>query len=439
MRKEESLLRGWYDSSCLHIRVQTSRPIFDLTKLLHSNDPEDRQLLSTFFHEYVHFLQEVTTVSGAYRLGLMIDFMKESNMKIRNAPGGSFAVPVKLGNTFNAATNLILMRLYSGDGEASYAYYQYYDTENVSVLDRAHKVITVPVYTVFYRTSRMNLETFKFGDVCLKEFVTHSLQEFFFPEINHPDIPYKIAGRIIETECPSLTKDIMLYVALCDACLMDIHPARCFFNTIERIKRSNFNAKTCEEIYHFVYSELRLTDGIKDYNVRSAYKRGANFTKKQIADALKSEVFSPNREWITYIYERAEAIRFKKPIFMTALVEGPGKFSSLFFEIFRIMGAPFFTDENFNGAYVPPDRKTVKDIQPYQLLVFREIERIYKGNRRCKLYEFCKKRSDKDITNANCESAPWLRGQEDELCPLGQLWKTWGLNGKVPDPSFKSA
>ena len=151
-------------------------------------------------------------------------------------------------------------------------------------------------------------------------------------------------------------------------------------------------------------------------------------------DALASEIFRPNREWLRYIFQEAGTIRFSRPYFMTGLIDGPGRPSALFFEIFRRLGTPFYSNVFFEGGFVPPAGRSFGDVQAYQLLVFQEILRVFDGSTACDLYQFCKNRSDKDITNTLCKTAPWLRGVSDDLCPFGQLWKTWGLNGEVPVP-----
>lgn len=51
---------GYYEPGLLHLRVNTDRDIRDLNKVM----AEDRLLFSTFLHEYIHFLQDVTTTVG---------------------------------------------------------------------------------------------------------------------------------------------------------------------------------------------------------------------------------------------------------------------------------------------------------------------------------------------------------------------------------------
>jgi len=117
---------------------------------------------------------------------------------------------------------------------------------------------------------------------------------------------------------------------------------------------------------------------------------------------------------------------------MTKLIEVPFQLSHLYYNIVSKLGTPFFTNVNGVGSFIPPSAIDPTGIQPYQLLVFKEIINIYMGDKKCGLYNFCKTRPDKDITNEHCLTSPWERGTEDELCPLGQLWKTWGLNGQIP-------
>ena len=137
--------------------------------------------------------------------------------------------------------------------------------------------------------------------------------------------------------------------------LMDLHPARTFFRTIERIKKFSFKPTSISSVYDFVYGDLRFAEQGKEYTISKAYKRGNDFTQDQISDALKSKIFRPSKKWIHYVFCRqAKDVRFNSPLFMTQLVDGPGLLSDCFFKLIRRIGTPFFSDAKFNGGFGPP-------------------------------------------------------------------------------------
>jgi hypothetical protein len=343
----------------------------------------------------------------------------------------TFKVPFLFSNKFNSKVNRSLIEIYRGSSDAvDFAYYDRYKVNEVTLTNKDGKKFKVGRYNVYFNHKDRSLDKFHFGWIHLKEYVTHILQTKFFPDIEHPDIPYIVVRKIMAKECPLFGDDPMLLVALCDACLMDIHPARTFFRTVDRIRKGDFRPNSTKAVYDFVYSDLEFGYGKKKYSIREAYDRANTYTRTQIGDAMSSDIFQPNREWVEYILNQAAELRFGQPTFMTELVEGPGRLTDTFFEIFRKLGTPFFSDAKFNGGIILPDKKSFGDVQAYQLLVFQQILNIYWGVRSCGLHEFCKKREG--ITNEHCTTAPWLRGLENDLCPLGQVWKTWGLNGKVP-------
>jgi hypothetical protein len=150
---------------------------------------------------------------------------------------------------------------------------------------------------------------------------------------------------------------------------------------------------------------------------------------------LAGEFFAPTLAWITYVISEASFLRTAVPDFMTKIIEEEGKLTAPFLFFMKTIGTPFLTKADGSGGFSPPDIFNSRDdIASYQLLVFKQILDVFKGKRVCGLYDFCKSNPGRDITSAKCLTAPWERGLKEELCPFGQLWKAWGLNGKVPKP-----
>ena len=122
---------------------------------------------------------------------------------------------------------------------------------------------------------------------------------------------------------------------------------------------------------------------------------------------------------------------------MTELLNDDNNLSDTFFSIFHELGTPFFTNNLSIGGFVPSKKLKEHPMQPYQLLVFKQIINVYYGGTKCTLYEFCSNNEGEKLTNELCLSSPWKRGKDENLCPFGQLWKTWALNDEIPVPKLK--
>lgn len=429
---------GSYEPGFLHMCVHTEKDLSDLNGLIEEakTDPEKQKLFSTFLHEYIHFLQDISTSYGLMHGFNYIERLKDIITHIKRQEQAEFTVPFPVDNQFNVLSNMDLMKLYLGDVEAhDHVKYQGYDIELVPVSDKDGKIFSGKKYKVhFLDCKKYSYRSFYFGGRCIKEYMTHTLQKMYYPAVEHPDIPYAIAGLIAEVEYPPIGKEPLFVYALCDASLMSLHPSQFFFETLERMKASCFTPGDLKDIYAFAYSDIRFQGPMGNFDVQGLHDHTAGLAIYQYGDALKSPVFSPNRNWLHYLVSCAKDIRQKIPDFMTWLVAGDNELSDDFKMVNQLLGSPFFTNDTENGWFIPPAALTNEtNIQPYQLLVFKQLLLVFDGHTKCGLYQFCKKRTDKEITNNKCLSAPWERvNDKDELCPFAQFWKTWGLTGKIP-------
>ena len=72
---------GYYEPGFLHLRVNTDFDLSDLNTIIKN----DKKLFSTFLHEYIHFLQDVTTTTGLTYSIFYISLIKDINWNIINS------------------------------------------------------------------------------------------------------------------------------------------------------------------------------------------------------------------------------------------------------------------------------------------------------------------------------------------------------------------
>ena len=422
---------GFYEPGFLHLRLNTGEDLTNLNELKKSQD--NLKYYSSFFHEYIHFLQDVTTTFGLADAAFMIDFIKFGNQKIKK----DNTVPIVITNEFNTQTNRDSQKAIYGDRKVfNRILYQSYTPLIEKIKDKDNITIELTKYKIlFFDYDTRSYKSCIFGVSCIKEYITHSLQNILFPDTIHPDIPYLIAELIVKKELPDFGKDPLLITALCDASLMSRTPNQTFFKAIEKFKEKSL-PKSIDEVYDSVYACISNSS----LSIEANYTCILEVTKRQYQNAFseKSELFKNNNTWLTTVFNNASKIRLNDRSFICKLIQEPGKISDSFFKIFNLLGTPFMTNNKMQGWFYPPLELGQLDVSSYFPLILKSIIKVYYGGCECDLIKFCKKSKVTgtgktiNITNHNCKSSPWLRVNDTPSCPFGILWETWGLRDTTP-------
>lgn len=429
---DNDMLSGTYDPGFLHLRVFTQNQIKDLNEMLE----KDPAMFSTFLHEYIHFLQNVTTTTGLQDSIQWIEYIKHVNWSVRHDSSPEFQTPFQLDNSSNVKVNRDLMAIYRGAGEkydTPKVKYRGYFVDEVPATDMNGGTVKVKRYVVNYLDIDTTTErSYHFGYRCIKEYVAHAVQVQFQKDKVHPDIPYLLCEQIIQAECPHLPHDPRLMIAFCDACLMHYHPAEIFFETLRRMKSNNDSPSNALEIFRYTYDQVSFQLGNRVETVSSLFESQSIIAAGLFHEALKAEPLQSTYAWIRYVISAGFTLRQQRTDFMSKLVTDEGKLSKTFWEVSNFMGTPFFTDKNFNGNFINPQGFQVPKISVYIGIALIAIINVYHGRRDCSMYQFCKSKPGGDITDDRCKSMPSSRVNDAQLCPFATLWKAWGLAGKSP-------
>lgn len=427
--------RGFYEPGVFHLRVNNCEDLSELNRLHEADAPSAWR--STFLHEYVHFLQDITTTHGLLNLVFFIEELKNANKMILDGPA-QFRIPLELSNTFNFDTNVKLFGVYYGCRDDSMhpvsATYKRYSKEEEVIYSNKNEAYHVPKYAITYANTDGDEDSYHFGSRQIKEYMAHAIQSEFAPEdaSDHPDIPYRLVEMIVEREVPRVAKSRHFLTALCDASLMDFNPAHLFFYSLERMKNCpDWQPTDVDSIYEFVFNGVTPSfNGTMGF--QNLFEDQINRAVSAFVDSLRADVFKNNVTWFTSIVLEAKKLRCAKRGFVTKLVSSEGVFSEHLFEIIRRLGVPFTTNAASEGCFVPPAKLAGLKIEPYYPKVFQAIRNTFHGVMKCSLLPMCEANPNQQITNCDCSNKPWTRVSLPYLCPYAQMWKSWGLIGKMP-------
>jgi hypothetical protein len=393
---------------------------------------------STFLHEYVHFLQDITSTHGLLNFIHAIEHLRNANKQVTDDASADFSIPLILTNDFNWETNRKLKEIYRGretpgrDRVKSICYLSYTaSTEQIPAHGGAS--IVVPKYQIKYYDNGAHTEmTCHFGSIHIKEYMAHAVQKQFAPDTINDDLPYFLAELIVKKEVPKLAENPAFIIALCDASLMNYHSAQLFFQTIERMKTSDWTPTDIESVYAFTYKDLK-PENCDSFD--ALFARTTEIVVDQFRDALKDDIYKDNVQWFEELIVKAKDLRLSQRGFFTKLVSSSGTVSPTFAQIINDLGIPFTTNAESKGYFIPPDKLKHLVIQPFYPKVFQAISKTFSGYSDCSLYPFCEAAGEENITNEDCKSKPWKRVNLPKLCPYAQMWRAWGLQGKNPQPS----
>ncbi|WP_241282608.1 hypothetical protein [Chryseobacterium timonianum] len=426
MEKEKLEQLGYYLPGFLRLTINSNIDFSDLNKVM----TDDKKEFSTFLHEYIHFLQNITTVHGLYLSIQHIDIILYAVAKVRREDE-EFIIPVDLSTEVNFLAQAALRRLYLGDGNNINAVlYQAYRSENVKIQPEAGESFDQNRFIAdCINYNGYTNEKYVIGSTAIKEFVAYSIQNKFFL-VDSPDTPYKIVDLIISKEVPELADKLDLKIMMCEASLMTFHPAETLFAAIEKLKKAEKIPVNPREIYDFVIA-------VRDLNVSKMFDDVYSGVIEKYNHLFQSEIYKGDLHWLKTLLERAKLLRNTEPDFLIKLVSDSGNLTHYFSEVLDSLGTPFFTNKELKGYFIPPKDIENEPSQPYLLNAVAEVMHILYGQSSCGMLNFCNQTEAKPTVNEQCTRAPWEKMTDYGLCPFCQIWKTFGLNEKQPNVKRK--
>lgn len=418
-----SFLRGYYTPSFYKLVVNTTYDLTNLKELEKQPAP-----FSTFYHEYLHFIQDISTPFGLMNGLIILNQMKYANNYILHGKH-SFNIPVPWEDHININLSRVMQLVYMGPVDRTVS-------GKVAFVKKVESNVFIPApHNQYLEKIIIGIESdgkpvheIDFGGLCIIESMAHIAQKHFYPKTSHHDIPYKSAILVAEHLYPDFVKNELYVFALCDACLMTYHPGLNFFEALIGFKQDGIIPKNEEEVYELVYSRIKGNER----NLLDIYHEINESAKKEFTHYFTTKLYENERVWITTILERAYKLRTENPTFLLDLLKQDKAKSDLFIELILELGSPLI--ENLTGEthmFIPRGFENVK----VQIDVFSSINEIFQlfdsGRKSCGLKGYCKN-SEEDITDWRCSEAPWQRSSDIKLCGYGVLWKTWGLSDFKP-------
>ncbi len=422
---------GKYLTSFLEIYVNTQQELNNLAEL----QPEHQ---GTYYHEYLHYIQDITTCSGLSKIWHCFDGFRQLVASIQSQEITDVEVPLTGETADLQKENRKFHETIRGSGQINGVTPEVADTYrivNVELQDDARIPELFPdssAQKIMLNLSSQgrNDKVFTFGEAAISETMAYLIERKFYPDLNQlPKYPYQVAHDFVEFCYPELLGNHENLFALCDISLLHNLPGWAFYQIMNEMKKSKFTPNDSREVVNYGY---QFYETIKwDF---TNYMRIADESVQHISSQLfQNPHFGQTKLLLQASIERGRILRESCPYAVLDIYKSDTALSHSFFKVFDFLGGPHAI--NFNGdrvVRVPSGLDMIfTNVHPQHFRVIWQLHKfLTEGERSCSLQKICLASNNSVNVDDRCEDFPWKRAQDDMGCPYASFWAMYGFHLK---------
>lgn len=398
---------------------------------------------SLFIHEYIHFLQEISTAYGRMKTSCMLMGSLQRSHQLRQSTDTEFKVPIELDqNSCNEVLyfNEKVSTLYAGTSFIP-------ELRNIPIKIKSLKPISITVLGKQLNYLNSNIETqngenyeITIGGEILSESMAYLAEKNFMDvnfsrsELNDP-FPYLMVNLMAELLYPEIAADDLLLYKIIDLCLSKAYnPGIAIYDFLKILRKEEYHKDMSDDrlvsLFNAQLPQSHNLDTIGDEVIR------------ELNQCFQGEFYTTTINWVKELYKRANFIRLCDPIFMKEFYTPEGISVYAYQLIEKIFGYPYIINDMLEGIWRPPYNFLTdlrQNVEFHLLAGALEIGHTLKSFDSCRLMQFCKVSPDSrmpnmidDICNHPCDKLSELKNSTiKRLCPFAAIWKHWGLEGKT--------
>lgn len=411
MEKEriEKALRGYYRTGCFHIYLSGSYNI-DMTQM-------SKEDLGTFLHEYVHFLQNISTPYGIFEAAALNEAVVETFIDIQQKK--AIELPYDAPQSKMLESRMKWLNVMNGQPvhsqdstiEVDESKEVLFGTIEKTLSNRKGKLVVFEFYDKLGMFHRRII-----GALDIKEAMASAYQSLIDPDAKHPDIPYNLLRIFCQQMFPSIGFDVKKFICLCYASLFSLQPAYHFIGLCYR-------AEEKKEKSGFQFFD----EYINDHTVKvqgESVTPWAHFNDllQQYSQSIKG-LLRCETPYIDYILEQVKMINGNVPLLNVINTEQPFTVENIK-ALVQALGIPYMHAQgkgwffpSMNGKGAPDVVKLVGLTWLFQFLVNKDESKMCI----CPLVPMC------GMEGTCCYEQPWL----ERDCSFELIGDEIGLKDKI--------
>lgn len=441
----QKLGNSYYTPAFFRMKVATHESLLDLNKV---DELEFMQL----YHEYIHFLQDVTTTYGLMNISNVSYYIRDAVYTIEHGSNKLFDHPHKIIDKGDYGySNYRLWNVYRGSSIEPMLKNVSIDNLDIQKIPVNKTEVEMVFLDITDLDTSVKNSSVVFGGQILCEGMAYLMEKYVYTPVFkkrgeiYPDgdeYPYLICKKIVESIYPEISDKPVIMVGICDMSLMNYNSGLMFIRMVEHFRDIKLheqfgNFQNIRDFVSYMYQEgLQFISGHQyDFDTMQKY------VARELNKYFKCQEFEGNNRWIDMVFTRAAELRRKTPQFMLDIMiycQGEDiRHNACFGEIFKYLGSPLMFNEDGEASINPPSGFDTKNYMPELFWAIQQLAYVFEeGKKRlpCKLKNHCDKSKNHGapVTDGRCDSAPWARRLDKNLCPFAIMWQHWALSGYAP-------
>ena len=395
-------LRGSYSTSFYSIYLDGTYDA-DLSKMTQRDQ-------GTLLHEYIHFLQNISTPWGMRLSQYIYSCMTETLHELVTQNEVAIPVKIQVDQTLSQQIGLAYGTSKLKTPRASIDW-----SKGIGLFinekDINGKKYEIPVFRVALNTG--GTEDLEIGGLVVMETMASLYQSLIDPNASHPDVPYNLIVRFCQQYYPSLAADTRKLICLYYVSLVASFPGTKLIDLIKR--HGNDNLDGYQVFQKFVKDTPDMVIAVD--NMINQFKQLLRKILHSDLDYLAA-IFEPvklSSEWVPVV----TALYDKEPFDL-------GHFQTMISQI----GMPYLHTSCRQYSFPNGIGKGEASLDLVELIGLQTVYRYFrtpKGSEcECGLSYMC--RGEKIYDETRCKKTPWSR---DMRCPFSQVASWFGLDKKV--------
>jgi len=424
---------GEYTPYYFEILLDTEKPLTQLDKL-------PLNIQRTYYHEFWHYLQNITTTYGVLGTWQAYDKLRQLLVHVLQQTG-LIQLPLDGPAVEEQKSIDAFLKLQAGAGrlpaDIDPIVRDGYRISQIKLINDKRMQAIFPgrnlgaVQLLIDHPVSRGLG-YNFGEVAISECMARMAEERHYGLVPGLErYPYRIAEDLAVRECPVVGNDQEMLFALCDVALMHPLPGYAFYRLLQEMNRDQFPQGTGEKVI--------------DYGLQSYKKWGWDITKQRdnaiqgfqyVVDKLFHDpAYDVTVHWLKTIMVKGHNLRELDPYFALKLFRAK-PFTTEMDKVWLEVGGPQAINKKWQRAIqIPADLRKipgyVENIYPQRLRMVKQYsDLLIKGTVACNCYQICK-HSLPPIVDQRCIESPWERAADvGKVCPYTASSVNWGFHGR---------
>lgn len=454
-KRKESSTGGSYYPAFLCLDVNTSDDLYYV-----GHYPLDERTEAIFLHEYIHYLQDLTTIAGLARIETIVDQIKwicEQASKHKK-----MKIPQQIDTwAYNMLPNANNLKICKGDFKVIDDFGNKIRAEITSIISfekEKTRILYTSGQTYFgdaicvltFKDENGILRKYKVGEMAISESMAFLIENHLYPDVLvKPDhCPYFVVKKIAEWKLKRSLDDLTL-IALCDVSLLCSLPGYAFYEILDFLATHDIEI-TPALVYCYGLGTIMSNKLSRTRSWEDELSYIMEIANKQFCDLFIHPYWTEFRSVTKCAFDAGLEIRKNIPtLFLDIAKNGKIANNKPFQKCLNELGCLAVKNESNEIYSILPVKCKDKSLDPDWLISLHQFYNILFTNtalatnsgkkiieKQCDLKYWCRKsfirKGEKDLTSEsyNCSYFPWLNVSKTDLrqCSFGRLWATFGFD-----------